>query len=101
MKLPPSLQVCRLTNTNISEAEMRRAFGLDHIPQEQPKPISNPFSIYTLVELSVRKNGGQPVRFEYRSRSISTLTAQLEAEKAARSKGYEVWVVLDIRQVST
>ncbi len=54
-----------------------------------------------LVELSVRKNGGSPFRFEHRSRSISTLTAQLEAEKAAREKGYEVWVVLDIRQVSS
>lgn len=80
---------------------MRRAFGLDHIPQKPPTPKSNPFSTYTLVELSVRKNGGSPFRFEHRFRSISTLTAQLEAEKAARGKGYEVWVVLGIRQVST
>ena len=34
-------------------------------------------------------------------RAISKLAGQLEAEKAAREKGYEVWVVLDIRQVST
>jgi hypothetical protein len=88
-----------LVDTNISEAEMRRAFGLDATSQKQPAP--KPFSTYTLVELSVRKNGGPPFRFEHRSRSISTLTAQLEAEKAARSKGYEVWVVLGIRQVST
>ena len=80
---------------------MRHAFGLDEKPQKQPTPKSNPFSTYTLVELSVRKNGGAPFRFEHRSHSISTLTAQLEAEKAARDKGYEVWVVLDIRQVST
>ncbi|MCE1021049.1 hypothetical protein LU640_20635 [Pseudomonas monteilii] len=90
-----------MIDTDISEAEMRRAFGLDQIPQKQPKPKSNPFSIYTLVELSVRNNGGPPFRFEHRSRSMSTLTAQLEAEKAARAKGYEVWVVLEIRQVST
>lgn len=90
-----------MTDTTVSEAEMRRAFGLDHIPQKQPTPKSKPFSTYTLVELSVREKGGPPFRFEHRSRSISTLTAQLEAEKTARDKGYEVWVVLDIRQVST
>lgn len=95
------MQVSRLTDTTVSEAEMRRAFGLDHIPQKQPTPKSKPFSTFTLVELSVREKGGPPFRFEHRSRSISTLTAQLEAEKTARDKGYEVWVVLDIRQVST
>ncbi len=90
-----------MTDITVSEADMRHAFGLDQKSQKQPAPKSNPFSIYTLVELSVRKNGGPPFRFEHRSRSISTLTAQLEAEKAARSKGYEVWVVLGIRQIST
>ena len=78
---------------------MRRALGLDYAPQKQPMPKLS--STFTLVELSVRKNGGSPFRFEHRSRSISTLAAQLEAEKAAREKGFEVWVVLDIQQVST
>ena len=91
----------RLIDTTVSEAEMRHAFGLDLISHNQPTPKPKPFSTYTLVELSVRKNGGLPFRFEHHSRSISTLTAQLEAEKAAREKGYEVWVVLDVRQVST
>jgi len=95
------LQVSRVTDTTVSEAEMRRAFGLDQIHEKQPAKKPNPFSTYTIVELSVRENGGKPFRFEHRSNSISTLTAQLEAEKAARKKGYEVWIVLDIRQVST
>ena len=88
-----------MTDTKLTEVEMRRALGLDSAPQKQPMPKQS--STFTLVELSVRKNGGSPFRFEHRSRSISTLTAQLEAEKAAREKGYEVWVVLDIRQVSS
>ncbi|MCE0963389.1 hypothetical protein [Pseudomonas putida] len=91
-----------MTNTTLSEAEMRQALGLDAafiIPTTKsvkPTPLSN----YTLVELSVRHNGSLPFRFEYRSRSISTLAAQLEAEKAARDQGYEVWVLLGIEQVS-
>ncbi|WP_330872751.1 hypothetical protein [Pseudomonas sp. MMS21 TM103] len=79
---------------------MRRALGLDPAPPKQAQSQPKPASSYTLVELSVRKNGGPPFRFEHRSRSISTLAAQLEAEKAARAKGYEVWVLLDIRQIS-
>ncbi|MDP2242891.1 hypothetical protein [Pseudomonas sp.] len=89
-----------MTETNLSEGEMRRALGLDPAPSKQHQPQTKPPSSYTLVELSVRNNGGPPFRFEHRSRSISTLTAQLEAEKAARAKGYEVWVLLDIRQIS-
>lgn len=88
-----------MTDTKLTEVEMRRALGLD--PASPKQPIPKLCSTFTLVELSVRKNGGSPFRFEHRSRSISTLAAQLEAEKAAREKGYEVWVVLDIRQVST
>lgn len=91
-----------MIDTTLSEAEMRRALGLDaspaSVPLKQPK-TKQPFR-YTLVELSVRKNGGPPFRFEHRSSSISTMVAQIEAEKAARNKGYEVWVLLDIRQFS-
>lgn len=55
---------------------------------------------YTIVELSVRKDGaGLPLRFEHRSRSISKVTAQLEAEKEAKRQGYQVWALLDIRQI--
>lgn len=86
---------------------MRAALGLDPTvtpvsamakdPAKRPKPPKR----YTLVELSVRKKSGGPTfRFEHRSDSISTLTAQLEAEKAARRQGLEVWVVLDIQQIS-
>lgn len=31
---------------------------------------------------------------------LSTLTAELEAEKTARQQGLEVWAVLEIRQVN-
>ncbi|MDA7087341.1 hypothetical protein PH586_13195 [Pseudomonas sp. SA3-5] len=89
-----------MTENNLSEGEMRRALGLDPAPPKQAQSQSKPAACYTLVELSVRKDGGPPLRFEHRSRSISTLAAQLEAEKAARAKGYEVWVLLDIRQIS-
>jgi len=44
--------------------------------------------------------GGPPFRYEHKSRSLSTLEARLEAEKAVRKKGLEVWAVLDVRQVS-
>lgn len=90
-----------MTDTDFSEAEMRRALGLDAapVPATAKQAKTRQPATYTLVELSVRHNGGPPFRFEHRSRSISSLTAQLEAEKAARAKGYEVWVLLDIRQV--
>ena len=90
-----------MTDAKLTEVEMRRALGLDLAPSKSQQPIPKQHSTVTLAELSVRKNGGSPFRFEHRSRSISTLAAQLEAEKAAREKGYEVWVVLDIRQVSS
>ena len=58
-------------------------------------------TVYTLLELNVRqKTGGPAFRFEYRSCSISPLTARLEAEKAVRQQGLEVWAVLDIQQVT-
>ncbi|MGV8481988.1 hypothetical protein, partial [Pseudomonas aeruginosa] len=101
MASPAIVEGSRLTDTILPEVEMRRALGLDPAPSESKQPIPKQHSTFTLVELRVRKNGGSPFRFEHRSRSISTLAAQLEAEKAAREKGYEVWVVLDIRQVSS
>lgn len=91
-----------MTDTTLSEAEMRQALGLDGafiIPTAKSVKLTPP-SNYTLVELSVRHNGSPPFRFEHRSRSISTLTARLEAEKSARDQGYEVWVLLGIEQVS-
>jgi hypothetical protein len=89
-----------LSDLSLSEDDVRQALGLiPAAPKKQKEKAPNPFT-YTLVELSVRKNGGPPFRFTHRSRSISRLTAQLEAEKAARAQGLEVWVLLDIRQES-
>jgi hypothetical protein len=85
----------------ISEAEMREALGLSPSAPTQTTPPDKAkrARVYTLVELSVRKKTGGPAfRFEYRSGSISTLTAQLEAEKAVRQQGLDVWAVLDIHQ---
>lgn len=82
---------------------MREALGLrPAAPKtEKTKTVQTPRPFpYTVVELSVRKDGGKPFRFTHRSSSISRLTAQLEAEKAARKKGYEVWVLLDVQQFS-
>ncbi|TRX73662.1 hypothetical protein [Pseudomonas mangiferae] len=80
---------------------MREALGLTPAIAVAPKQKPRSRATYTLVELSVRKKtGGAPFRFQHRSSSISKLTAQLEAEKAARKKGLDVWVVLDIQQIS-
>ncbi|MES2821286.1 MAG: hypothetical protein V4812_20110 [Pseudomonadota bacterium] len=83
---------------------MRHALGLAPAvtpPAAAAKEQAKRPKRFTLVELSVRKkSGGAAFRFEHRSSSISTLTAQLEAEKAARDQGLDVWVLLDIRQVS-
>nr|WP_232487328.1 transposase [Azotobacter chroococcum] len=81
------------------EAEMREALGL--APAKPAPKRSGQRPSYIQVELSVRKGSGGPAfRFEHRSRSLSTLEAQLEAEKRVRQKGWEVWAVLDVRQVS-
>jgi hypothetical protein len=88
-----------LNSQEITEAEMREALGLAPA-KPTPKKTKHPFS-YILVELSVRKvTGGPPFRYEHKSRSLSTLEARLEAEKAVRKKGLEVWAVLDVRQIS-
>ncbi len=84
------------------EAEMRRALGLEvsETPAAQQRARRKHPVSYTLVELSVRRNGsGAPQKFVHRSSSIVRLVAQMEAEKAARKQGLEPWVVLDIRQV--
>jgi len=81
------------------EAEMREALGLAPAKPAPAKPKQRPS--YIQVELSVRKlSGGPAFRFEHKSRSLSTLEAQLEAEKIVRKKGWEVWAVLGVRQVS-
>lgn len=90
-----------MSNAALSEKEMRSALGLDRPVQSPPVPApSQKRSIrYTLVVLSVReKTGGLPFRLEHQSRSISTLTAQIEAEQLARKKNLDVWAVLDVRQ---
>jgi hypothetical protein len=102
----PLKETPHLNATQISEVEMREALGLGLAPAAQspaaaPQEKAKRSTLYTLVELSVRQKAGGPAfRFEYRSRSISTLTARLEAEKAVRQQGLEVWAVLEIRQVN-
>lgn len=100
----PLKETPHLNAAQISEAEMREALGLGPSAQQPaaaPQEKARRSTLYTLVELSVRqKSGGPAFRFEYRSRSISTLTARLEAEKAARQQGLDVWAVLEIRQVN-
>jgi len=89
----------RLDTKQLLEAEMREALGLAPAKPAPAKPKQRPS--YIQVELSVRKpSGGPAFRFEHQSRSLSTLDAQLEAEKIVRQKGWEVWAVLDVRQVS-
>ena len=78
------------------ETKEVRAVSADK-PEKKPKRVSS----HTLVILSVRKpSGGPPFRFEYKSSSISTLAAQLEAEKAVRKQGLDIWALLDIQQIS-
>ncbi|SFL54328.1 hypothetical protein [Azotobacter chroococcum] len=89
----------RVDTKQLLEAEMREALGL--APAKPAPKRSGQRPSYIQVELSVRKSSGGPAfRFEHRSRSLSTLEAQLEAEKIVRQKGWEVWAVLDVRQVS-
>lgn len=80
---------------------MRAALGLSE--QGAPRkraPVENPRMPKGLkVRLSVRKDGSGIVRpFEYLSRSISKLAAEIDAKKAARAKGWTVWAVLEIVQ---
>ncbi|MET1081000.1 MAG: hypothetical protein ABWY06_23545 [Pseudomonas sp.] len=90
-----------MSSPQITEADMRAALGLAPSKATPAKTINKRRSTYTLVELSVRHpSGGPPFRFEYKSSSISTLQAQLEAEKAVRKEGLETWALLDIRQIS-
>ncbi len=90
-----------MPSNSFTEDEMRKALGLATSPEPTKSRIKSPIPIrYMLVELSVRKpGGGLPFRFEHKSRSMSSLEAQLEAEKAVRKEGLEVWAVLDIKQI--
>ena len=88
-----------MSNSALSEKEMRSALGLDRPVQAPPVPSQKRPRRYTLVVLSVReKTGGLPFRLEHQSSSISTLTAQIEAEQLARKQNLDVWAVLDVRQ---
>lgn len=90
-----------MSNDVLLEREMRAALGLDRPVQSEPiAPAKKRPVRYTLVVLSVRKkNGGLPFRLEHRSSSISTLTAQIEAEQLIRKRNLDLWAVLDIRQI--
>lgn len=85
----------------MNEAMMRAALGLTERsePRKRAK-VENPHtSKGILVTLSVRgKHGGHPKPFEFLSRSISRLAAEIDAKKAARAKGWTVWAVLDVAQ---
>lgn len=87
----------------ISETEMREALGLSSpttIAKRESKARTRPPTRYTLVTLSVRpRPGGKAFRFEYRSHSISTLEAHLEALRYARKEGLMVQALLSIKQV--
>lgn len=75
----------------ISEASMRRALGL------APKAKRAAYTPGKQVVLSVRKPHGGPVqRFTHKSASISAFEAQLQAERAARENGFEVWALISV-----
>lgn len=86
------------SDSSLSETDMKEALGLVSAPvKEKPSRART----YTLVELSVRKEMDDiPFCLEHRSDSISTLTAQLEAEKIARDNSLKVLSVINIRQIS-
>lgn len=90
-----------MPSNSFTEDEMRKALGLASAALPVKSRSKSPIPIrYMLVELSVRKpGGGLPFRFEHKSSSMSSFEAQLEAEKAVRKEGLEVWAVLDIRQI--
>ena len=95
--LTPNTTIPRPLST-ASDCRLNKQAGLN---PSSPKEKARRSTVYTLVELSVRQKTGRPAsRSEYRSRSISTLTARFEAEKAVRQQGLEVWAMLDIQQIT-
>ncbi|WP_236169937.1 hypothetical protein [Pseudomonas parasichuanensis] len=85
----------------MNEAMMRAALGLtERSTPRKRATVENPnASKGILVTLSVRgKHGGLPKPFEFLSKSISRLAAEVDAKKAARAKGWTVWAVLEVAQ---
>lgn len=77
------------------ERQMRESLGIAPQKSKAIREASNPMRGY-LVILSVRGEGGPAFRYEHHSRSLSRTDAILEAEKAARAKGFKPWVLLDV-----
>lgn len=51
---------------------------------------------HIFLKYSVRKKGGGPVfAFEFKSYSISSFQAKMDAEKEIRKQGLDVWALLD------
>ena len=92
-----------MSSDPISEIEMREALGLSGptpVVRREARTRARPPTRYTLVTLSVRpRAGGKTFRLEYRSRSISTLEAHLEALQYARKEELMVQALLHIKQV--
>lgn len=77
----------------MNEAQMRRALGLNDAPKARPIAITPGLT----VVLSVReKYGGPTLPFSHKTKTLSRLLAQMEAEQVARKQGYVVWALLDI-----
>lgn len=80
----------------MDEQQMRRALGL--MPIKEAKPF---YPIPKIkVILSVRNAwGGKALRYEHVEATVSSLQAEIEACKAARSAGYVVWCTLEMERV--
>lgn len=75
-----------------------------HTKQEMSKrqtgkhpALAAPYNWHTVVTLSVRhKDGGLPFRFEFKTRHIGRLDAELRARAEARRQGLIDWALVDI-----
>lgn len=77
------------------EQELKRliAEAFPQKPKAQHRPTKAP---KLTVELAVQHSwGGSRFKFQHTTTTISRFEAKLEAEKAARDKGYKVWWELD------
>lgn len=75
----------------MDERSMARALGL----APKAKTVGKTPSLRVI--LSVRHQwGGNPLRFEHVEPTVSRLLAEVEACKAARAAGYQVWCTLEI-----